>query len=90
MAAPLPGALEGYEMTPGSEAAAEGGQMKSGVSASPRGRPLAVGHEPDDRYANVGLDLAAELAAQARSLAQGVVLACDGDIVAVERLRQAL
>ena len=28
--------------------------MKSGVSASPRGRPLAVGHEPDDRYANVG------------------------------------
>src|SRR5215469_1163118 len=28
--------------------------MKSGVSASPRGRPLAMGHEPDDRYANVG------------------------------------
>ena len=26
--------------------------MKSGVSAAPRGRPLAVGHEPDDRYAN--------------------------------------
>jgi hypothetical protein len=51
MAAPLPGALEGCDMTPGNEAA-EGGQMKSGVSASPRGRPLAVGHEPDDRYAN--------------------------------------
>jgi methionine synthase / methylenetetrahydrofolate reductase (NADH) len=43
-----------------------------------------------DGAANVGLDLAAELAGQARSLAQGVVLACDGDIVAVERLRQAL
>jgi len=28
--------------------------MKSGVSASSRGRPLAVGHEPDDRYADVG------------------------------------
>ena len=28
--------------------------MKSGVSASPRGRPLAVRHEPDDRYADVG------------------------------------
>jgi hypothetical protein len=43
-----------------------------------------------DGAANVGLDLAAELAGQARSLAQGVVLACDGDIVAVEHLRQAL
>ena len=28
--------------------------MKSGVSASPRGRPLGVRHEPDDRYADVG------------------------------------
>src|SRR5215472_12442102 len=52
MAAPLPGALEGCEMTPGNEAAAEGAQMKSGVSASPRGRPM--GHQPDDRYAGVG------------------------------------
>ncbi len=43
-----------------------------------------------DGAAAVGLDLAAGLASQARSLAQGVVLACDGDIVAVERLRQAL
>jgi len=43
-----------------------------------------------DGAAGVGLDLAAELAGQARSLAQGVVLACDGDIVAMERLRQAL
>src|SRR5215472_13270867 len=43
-----------------------------------------------DGAAGVGLDLAAELAGQARSLAQGVILACDGDIVAVERLRQAL
>ena len=34
--------------------------------------------------------LAAGLASQARSLTQGVVLACDGDIAAVERLRQAL
>jgi hypothetical protein len=42
-------------MTPGNEAAAEGGQMKSGVSASPRGRPL--GREPDDRYAGVGRPL---------------------------------
>src|SRR5215467_15184923 len=41
-------------MTPGNGAAAEGGQMKSGVSASSRGRPLAVGHEPDERYADVG------------------------------------
>jgi formyltetrahydrofolate deformylase len=41
-------------MTPGNGAPAEGGQMKSGVSASPRGRPLAVRHEPDDRYADVG------------------------------------
>src|SRR5215472_16972421 len=41
-------------MTPGNGAAAEGGQMKSGVSASSRGCPLAVGHEPDDRYADVG------------------------------------
>jgi methionine synthase / methylenetetrahydrofolate reductase(NADPH) len=43
-----------------------------------------------DGAADVGLDLAAGLASQARSLAQGVVLACDGDIVALERLRQAL
>ncbi len=43
-----------------------------------------------DGAAGVGLDLAAELAGRARSLAQGVVLACDGDIVAVQRLRQAL
>ena len=43
-----------------------------------------------DGAAGVGLDLAAGLASQARSLAQGVVLACDGDIVALERLRQAL
>ena len=43
-----------------------------------------------DGAAGVGLDLAADLASQARSLAQGVVLACDGDIVALERLRQAL
>ena len=28
--------------------------MKSGVSAAPRGRPLAMAHEPGDRYANVG------------------------------------
>jgi homocysteine S-methyltransferase len=43
-----------------------------------------------DGAAAVGLDLAAELAGRARSLAQGVVLACDGDIVAVERLHHAL
>jgi len=43
-----------------------------------------------DGAAAVGLDLTAGLASQARSLAQGVVLACAGDIVAVERLRQAL
>jgi len=38
----------------------------------------------------VGLDLAAGLASQARTLAQGVVLACDGDVGALERLRRAL
>jgi len=43
-----------------------------------------------DGAAAVGLDLAAGLASQARSLAQGVVLACDGDIVALERLRHCL
>jgi len=43
-----------------------------------------------DGAAAVGLDLAADLASRARSLAQGVVLACDGDIVAVERLHHAL
>jgi methionine synthase / methylenetetrahydrofolate reductase(NADPH) len=43
-----------------------------------------------DGAAAVGLDLAARLASQARTLAQGVVLACDGDIVALERLRRAL
>jgi homocysteine S-methyltransferase len=43
-----------------------------------------------DGAARVGLDLAAGLAARARSLARGVVLACGGDIVALERLRNAL
>jgi methionine synthase I (cobalamin-dependent)/5,10-methylenetetrahydrofolate reductase len=43
-----------------------------------------------DGAAAVGLDLAAGLASQARSLAQGVVLACDGDIAALQRLRRAL
>jgi methionine synthase I (cobalamin-dependent)/5,10-methylenetetrahydrofolate reductase len=43
-----------------------------------------------DGAAAVGLDLAAGLASRARSLAHGVVLACDGDIAAVDRLRQAL
>jgi len=43
-----------------------------------------------DGAAAVGLDLAAGLASQARSLAQGVVLACEGDIVALEHLRRAL
>ena len=28
--------------------------MKSGASAPPRGRPLATGREPDDRYADTG------------------------------------
>ena len=40
--------------------------------------------------AAVGLDLAAILAAQAASLAQGVVLRFDGDLGAMERLRSAL
>jgi 5,10-methylenetetrahydrofolate reductase len=40
--------------------------------------------------AAVGLDLAAGLAAQARALAQGVVLRFDGDLAAMERLRTAL
>ena len=43
-----------------------------------------------DGAAGAGLDLAAGLASQARSVAHGVVLACDGDMVALERLRQAL
>jgi len=40
--------------------------------------------------AAVGLDLAAGLAAQATSLAQGVVLRFDGDLAAMERLHAAL
>jgi methionine synthase I (cobalamin-dependent)/5,10-methylenetetrahydrofolate reductase len=40
--------------------------------------------------AAAGLDLAAGLAAQAASLAQGVVLRFDGDLAAMERLRAAL
>ncbi len=40
--------------------------------------------------AHVGLELAAELASQARVLAQGVVFACDGDTAAAERLVRAL
>jgi methionine synthase / methylenetetrahydrofolate reductase(NADPH) len=40
--------------------------------------------------AAVGLDLAAGLASQARSLAQGVVLGYNGDLAALERLRRAL
>src|SRR5215831_14398267 len=38
----------------GAGAAAEGGRMKSGASAPPRGRPLATRPEPDDRYADTG------------------------------------
>jgi homocysteine S-methyltransferase len=38
----------------------------------------------------VGLELASELAGQARALGQGVVLACDGDATALERLLQAV
>ena len=40
--------------------------------------------------AAVGLDLAGRLAAEAGTLAQGVVLRYDGDLAAVDRLRAAL
>jgi homocysteine S-methyltransferase len=40
--------------------------------------------------ARVGLELAAELAGQARALAQGVVLSCNGDAAALEHLLQAI
>jgi methionine synthase / methylenetetrahydrofolate reductase (NADH) len=40
--------------------------------------------------ARVGLELAAELAARARALAQGVVLRCDGDPAALAHLLQAV
>ena len=40
--------------------------------------------------AAVGLDLAARLAAEAATLAQGVVLRCDGDLAAMDRLCAAL
>jgi len=43
-----------------------------------------------DGAAAVGLDLAADLAAQAAGLAQGVVLRYDGDLAAMDRLRRAL
>jgi homocysteine S-methyltransferase len=40
--------------------------------------------------ARVGLEAAARLAGQARSLAQGVVLSCGGDMTALERLLHAV
>jgi hypothetical protein len=40
--------------------------------------------------ADVGLDLAAGLAAQAAALAHGVVLRFDGNLAAMARLRAAL
>jgi formyltetrahydrofolate deformylase len=38
----------------GAGEAAEGGRVQPGASAPPRGRPLAAGREPGDRYADVG------------------------------------
>jgi hypothetical protein len=43
-----------------------------------------------DGAAAVGLDLAARLAAEAATLAQGVVLRHDGDLAAMDRLCAAL
>jgi methionine synthase / methylenetetrahydrofolate reductase (NADH) len=40
--------------------------------------------------AGVGLELAAELVSQGRRVAQGLVIACDGDVAAVDRLLQAV
>ena len=54
-----------------------------------RGEPKGVSEMAHPRSTNFTYS-DRSLAGQARSLAQGVVLACDGDIVAVERLRQAL
>jgi hypothetical protein len=38
----------------GAGEAAEGGRVQPGATAPPRGRPLAAGRGPGDRYADVG------------------------------------